>query len=112
MPAPSRKKKREETRSNDELALISAINSEYNLIHPMLNAEYARVRNPLTGRDPSFKTNSDSFRELITELCNRGLDKKLSKEFDFLAEKIDSKWGEIKKFAMPTEFPSTPNSLQ
>lgn len=100
MPAPSRKKKREETRSNEEIALTSAINSEYNIMHPMINAEYVRVRNPLTGLDPSFKTNSESFRNLILELCGKGLDKKLSKEFDEFSANYDSKWSLIKEFAM------------
>ena len=100
MPAPSRKKKREETRSNEEIALTSAINSEYNIMHPMVDAEYVRVRNPLTGLDPSFKTNSEFFRNLILELCGKGLDKKLSKEFDEFSVNYDSKWSSIKEFAM------------
>ncbi len=112
MPAPSRKKKREETRTNEELALLSAINSDYNLMYPMLDAEHVRLRNPLTGKDPLFKTNSNSFREMIVQLCDKGLDKKLSKEFDLFAEKYDSKWAQIKKFAMPNNFTSIENSLQ
>lgn len=100
MPAPTRKKKREETRTLEELALLSAINSEYNIMHPMVDANYVRVRNPLTGRDPSFKTNSESFRNLILELCGKGLDKKLSKEFDEFSANYDSKWSSIKEFAM------------
>ena len=103
MPPPSRKKKREETRSNEEIALTSAINSEYNIMHPMINAEYVRVHNPLTGLDPSFKTNADSFRELIQVLCEKGLDKKLEREFNEFAEKYDNKWAEIKEFAMPVQ---------
>ena len=100
MPAPSRKKKREETRTLEELALLSAMNSEYNIMCPMVEANYVRVRNPLTGRDPSFKTNSESFRNLILELCDKGLDKKLSKEFDEFSTHYDSKWSSIKEFAM------------
>jgi hypothetical protein len=112
MPAPSRKKKREETRTNEELALLSAMNSDYTLMYPMVNAEHVRIRNPLTGRDPVFKTNSDSFREMIVQLCDKGLDKKISKEFDLFAEKYDSKWAQIKKFAMPNNFTSIENSPQ
>ena len=100
MPAPSKKKKREETRTLEELAVLSAMNSEYNIMHPMVDAEYVRVRNPLTGLDPSFKTNSESFRNLILELCGKGLDKKLSKEFDEFSVNHDSKWSSIKEFAM------------
>lgn len=100
MPAPSKKKRREETKSMEELALLSAINSEYNIMHPMVDANYVRVRNPLTGRDPSFKTNSESFRNLILELCDKGLDKKLSKEFDEFSVNHDSKWSSIKEFVM------------
>jgi len=100
MPAPSKKKRREETRSMEELALLSAINSDYNLMHPMVNAEYVRVRNPLTGLDPSFKTNEDSFRQLIQELCEKGLTKKLEREFDEFALKHNPKWSEVKDFAM------------
>ena len=112
MPTPSKKKKREETRSFEELSLLSAMNSEYSIMHPMLDAEHVRLRNPLTGRDPLFKTNSDSFRKMIVELCDKGLDKKLSKEFDLFAEKYDSKWAQIKKFAMPNNFISIENSPQ
>ena len=102
MPAPSKKKNREETKSTEELALLSAMNSDYNLMHPMINAEYVRVRNPLTGLDPSFKTNDDSFRELIQELCGKGLTKKLGLEFDEFAQKYDPKWSAVKDFAMNT----------
>ena len=57
-------------------------------MHPMFNAEHVRLRNPLTGRDTVFETNSDSFREMIVQLCDKGLDKKLSKEFDLFAENM------------------------
>ena len=81
-------------------------------MYPMVDAEHVRLRNPLTGKDPLFKTNSDSFREMIVQLCDKGLDKKLSKEFDLFAEKYDSKWAQIKKFAMPNNFTSIESSLQ
>lgn len=100
MPAPTKKKKREETRSNEEIALLSAMNSEYNIMQPMANAEYIRVRNPLTGKDPSFKTNEDSFRELIQYLCEKGLTKKLEREFDEFALKHNPKWAMVKEYAM------------
>ena len=105
MPAPSKKKKREETRTLEELALLSAMNSEYNIMHPMVDANYVRVRNPLTGRDPLFKTDSNSFRELIVQLCEKGLDIKLAQEFDFFAKKYDLKWNAVKNFAMPEGLP-------
>lgn len=101
MPAPSRKKKREETKTVEELRLISAMNAESNTMIPMVNAAYVRVRNPLTGLDPHFKTDSDSFRELINQLCDKGLRAKLDKEFDEFAVKYDSKWALVKQFAMP-----------
>jgi len=113
MPAPTRKKKREETRTLEELALLSAMNSEYNIMHPMVDANYVRVRNPLTGRDPSFKTNSESFRNLILELCDKGLGKKLSKEFDEFSVNYDSKWSLIKEFAMrPAAEAAVANDVQ
>lgn len=102
MPAPTKKKKREETRSNEEIALLSAMNSQYNIMHPMSNAEYVRVRNPLTGKDPSFKTNENSFRELIQYLCEKGLTKKLEREFDEFALKHNPKWAMVKEYAMAT----------
>ena len=100
MPAPSKKKKREETRSNEEIAILSAMNSEYSIMQPMADAEYVRVRNPLTGKDPSFKTNEDSFRELIQYLCEKGLTKKLEREFDEFALKHNPKWAMVKEYAM------------
>jgi len=103
MPPPSRKTKREETKTVEELRLLSAMNSESNTMIPMVNAAYVRVRNPLTGLDPHFKTDSDSFRELIKQLCEKGLSVKLNKEFDEFAIKYDSKWALVKQFAMPTD---------
>ena len=103
MPPPTKKKKREETRSNEEIALLSAMNSEYNIMQPMVDAEYIRVRNPLTGKDPSFKTNEDSFRELIQYLCEKGLTKKLEREFDEFALKHNPKWAMVKEYAMTTD---------
>ena len=103
MPAPSKKKKREETRSNEEIALLSAMNSEYSIMQPMADAEYVRVRNPLTGKDPSFKTNEDSFRELIQYLCEKCLTKKLEREFDEFALKHNPKWAMVKEYAMTTD---------
>jgi len=102
MPPPMKKKKREETRGNEEIALLSALNSEYNIMQPMADAGHIRVRNPLTGKDPSFKTNDDSFRELIQYLCEKGLTKKLEREFDEFALKYDPKWIQVKEFAMTT----------
>lgn len=69
-------------------------------MHPMVDAEYVRVRNPLTGKDPSFKTNEDSFRELIQYLCEKGLTKKLEREFDEFALKYNPKWVMVKEYAM------------
>ena len=100
MPALSRKRKREETRTLEELALLSAMNSEYNIMHPMVDANYVRVRNPLTGRDPLFQTDSNLFRELIMQLCEKGLDIKLAREFDEFSVKYNTKWSSIKEFAM------------
>lgn len=100
MPLPIKKKKREETKTLEEQALLSAMNSEYNLMHPMINADYVRVRDPLTGLDPSFKTDSESFRELIQELCQKGLTKKLNREFDEFTQKHNSKWAEVQQFVM------------
>ena len=100
MPPPSRKIRREETRTLEELALLSAMNSEYNIMHPMVDANYVRVRNPLTGRDPLFQTDSNLFRELIMQLCEKGLDIKLAREFNEFAQKYDPKWNEVKDFAM------------
>ena len=111
MPSPSRKKKREETKSNEELALIGAMNSNYNLMHPMLDAENVRVRNPLTGLDPTFRTDSDSFRDLIGDLCKKGLDIKLAREFDFFADNYNPKWAIVKDFAM-SNHPQTEGNLK
>ncbi len=109
MPSPFKKKKREETRSIEELALLSALNSEYNLLYPMVDPSYVRVRNPLTGLDPTFRTDSDSFRQLIDDLCQKGLGVKLSKEFDYFAKNYNTRWSAIKMFAMPENFLSSEN---
>lgn len=102
MPPPSRKIRREETRTVEELRLLSAMNSTSNIMIPMVDAAHVRVRNPITGLDLHCKTDSDSFQELIKQLCDKGLRAKLDKEFDEFAVKYDSKWALVKQFAMPS----------
>jgi len=103
MPGLSKKKKREETKTTEELLLQGACNSNYTLMQPMINAEYVRIKNPVTGLSSVFKTNSESFREFISELCGKGLGNKLSSEFDLFASKYDIRWAEIKQFTMQNE---------
>jgi hypothetical protein len=102
MPPPSRKIRREETRTAEEIRFITALNSGSTTMIPMVDAAYVRVRNPITGLDLHCKTDSDSFQELIKQLCDKGLRAKLDKEFDEFALKYDSKWALVKQFAMPS----------
>jgi len=103
MPGLIKKKKREETRTTEEVLLQGAANSNYTLMQPMVNAEYVRIKNPLTLLSPVLKTDSESLREFVQQLCAYGLSSKISSEFDEFELKYDAKWAQVKKFAMHKE---------
>lgn len=69
-------------------------------MQPMADAEYVRVRNPFTGKDPLHKTSESSFRELIQFLCKKGLAKKLECEFEEFILKYNPKWAVVKEYAI------------
>jgi len=103
MPGLVRKKKREETRTTEEVLLQGAVNSNYTLMQPMVDAEYVRIKNPVTLLSPVFRTDSESFRAFVQQLCAYGLSGKISSEFDEFELKYDARWAEVKKFAMHEE---------
>lgn len=89
------KQQAKDTRTPEEIAIQSAMNSHYNMMMPMLNAEHVRIHHPITALDYHFSTNDQKFYSMMSDLYSKGLDKKLQSEFDYFAT-LDSKWSTIK----------------
>ena len=82
-------------RSPEEIAIQSAMNSNYNVIVPLMNAEYAYIKNPVTQKTVHMGTKSEAFFEMFIELCEKGLKDKLRAEISSFAEEIDEKWAQV-----------------
>jgi len=96
MPPFKSKTQKKEIRSDEEISIDFAKNSSYTLMIPMKDAQYVRVRNPITGKDPHFSTSDTLFFDLLIELSNKGLQSKIEEEFSFFAQKYNSAWSDIK----------------
>jgi hypothetical protein len=82
-------------RSPEEIAIQSAMNSNYNVITPLLNGEYAYINNPLTQKTAHLGTNSDEFFEMFLELCEKGLMDKLRSEVVSFSKDPSDKWAQV-----------------
>ena len=84
-----------DNRTSEEIALQAAMNSHYNLITPMVNAEHVRFTNPLTSKDSHFSTTDPAFFELYYNLSQKGLRKKLDTELKYFADNYNPKWNNV-----------------
>ena len=82
-------------RSSEEIAIQSAMNSNYNVLIPLRDAKHAYVKNPITQKTAHFSTQSEEFFEMIIELCEKGLTDKLREEVISFSNEIDSKWSNV-----------------
>ena len=84
-----------ETRSAEEIAIQSASNSTYHCMHPMINAAYVRLKNPIDGRDYHFATDNPEFLEMIWQLSQKGMQEKILKDLRYFADNYDEKWNNV-----------------
>lgn len=84
-----------DTRSSEEIAIQSAINSSYHCMHPMVDAAYVRLKNPIDGRDHHFSTTSPDFLEMLWQLSQKGMKEKIISDLQHFANYYDQKWYNI-----------------
>ena len=84
-----------DTRTPEQIAIESTKNSNYNLLIPMADAKYVRVRNPLTGKDPHFSTTDTALYDLLADLSNKGLKEKIQSELTSFAQNYNSAWSDV-----------------
>lgn len=84
-----------ETRSPEEIAIQSAINSSYHCMHPMVDAAYTRLKNPLDGNDYHFATDDPAFLEMLWQLSQKGMQEKIIKDLQYFADNYDQKWNKV-----------------
>ena len=85
-----------ETRTAEEIAIQSAANSQYHCMHPMVDAAYARLKNPIDGRDYHFSTQDPDFYAMLYDLSQKGMSEKIMKDLNFFADNYDKKWNNVK----------------
>ena len=71
------------------------MNSNYNIITPLFNGDYAYINNPLTQKTVHLGTNSEAFFEMFIELCEKGLTQKLRGEVSSFSRDYDDKWAQV-----------------
>lgn len=84
-----------DTRSPEEIAIQSAINSSYHCMHPMVDAAYVRLKNPLDGSDYHFSTTDPKFLEMLWILSEKGMKEKILKDLQHFANAYDPKWNKV-----------------
>lgn len=92
MAGPQKKKSTQEQKTTEEQAFQSAANSEYNILTPMLNAEYVRIKHPFSNNDIHTSTKSEKFFQVFKEFSEKGLAEKLESEMTAFGNQIDPKW--------------------
>jgi len=94
-PFNKKQKKVEDLRSPTQIAIDSARTSGYNLCTPMRNAEYIRLRNPVTRLDKVYSVSDPSFLKDFRDLAELNLRNKLMSEIQSFAQNIDPRWSNV-----------------
>lgn len=92
MPPLKKNKIAKEEKTTEEQKIQSAVNSSYYCMIPHYGAQYATIRNPVTGLDHHFKTDSEPFLSMVWKLSQKGMKDKFIKDFNSFAELFDPKW--------------------
>jgi len=82
-------------RSPEEIAIQSAMHSNYNIIIPLFNGDYVYINNPLTQKTVHLGTSSETFFEMFLGLCEKGLTEKLRGEVSSFSKESDDKWAQV-----------------
>lgn len=95
MPPLKKNKVVKEEKTTQEQKIQSAINSNYYCMIPHLNAEYATIRNPVTGLDHHLKTDSETFLEMVWQLSSKGMKEKFLKDLRSFSDLFDPRWNSV-----------------
>jgi len=82
-------------RTPNEIAIQSAITSQYTILTPMYKAQNIRITSPLTKLDHLFSVKDPKFFEMFYELSQLGLKDKLFDELETFIVKIDPDWQSV-----------------
>jgi hypothetical protein len=94
----TRKVARVDKRSDKEIAIQGANNSNYSLLIPCVDQNFVYVTNPLTNETKHFQTNKPEFAAYIKELSELGLNDKLEKDFLDLGANNNMGWLKVLDF--------------
>lgn len=94
----SKKVVRTDKRSEKEILIQGAINSNYSLLMPCVDQKFVYVRNPLTNETKHFQTDKPEFVAYIKELADLGLNDKLESDFLDLGANKNEGWLKVLDF--------------
>lgn len=94
----SKKVVRTDKRSEKEILIQGAINSNYSLLMPCVDQKFVYVRNPLTNETKHFQTDKPEFVAYIKELADLGLNDKLESDFLDLGANNNMGWLKVLDF--------------
>ncbi len=96
--APKKFVEKKDAKTELQMSIQAAINSNYSLLIPCMDANFVYVRNPIAGKTRHFETNKQEFVDYIKELTEIGLGEKLEKDFNELVVKNSEHWNKVVKF--------------
>ena len=99
----SKKVVRTDKRSEKEILIQGAINSNYSLLMPCVDQKFVYVRNPLTNETKHFQTDKPEFVAYIKELADLGLNDKLESDFLDLGANKNEGWLKVLDFLRVNE---------
>jgi hypothetical protein len=73
----------------------ATLNSPYNTLIPLADAQYLRVKHPGSRLCIHVAVNSERFYALMKELVEFGIGERLRRELTDFAETIDPRWGTV-----------------
>jgi len=95
--APKKFTEKKDVRSEQQLLIQAAINSNYSLLIPCADCNFLYVRNPVTNDIKHFQSNSIALVTYVKELASLGLSSKIEKDFVDLSIKNNS-WSKVLNF--------------
>jgi formiminotetrahydrofolate cyclodeaminase len=96
--APKKFVEKKDAKTELQMSIQAAINSNYSLLIPCVDGNFVYVRNPIAGKTRHFETNKQEFVDYIKELTEIGLGEKLEKDFNELVAKDSEHWTKVVKF--------------
>ena len=96
--APKKFVEKKDAKTELQLSIQAAINSNYSLLIPCVDGNFVYVRNPIAGKTRHFQTTKQEFVDYIKELTEIGLGEKLEKDFNDLVIKDNQSWSKVVSF--------------